>query len=286
MELGPDGSMTVVKDTSVAVRLSEGLVLGGPLDPDAVDRGLQALRRLIVEFDMASHPLRAVATAALRMTADPSPFLEPAQQLLGVRIEIIDGLEEALMVSRGAVHGLDAGGAPWVVVDIGGRSTELCWQDAKGGWNPVSIRMGVVGLTDEFINSDPPTVKELTALRGEVRRRLDELLPRALPGRLVGVAGTASTLGRLEVGAPGWNRDLVHGCTVSRASLIAWLDKTVSMTVEEREARLGLGPSRADVFPAGLCILDEVMVHLDRGDLVVSANGLRIGAALSILEET
>ncbi|HUT77054.1 MAG TPA: Ppx/GppA family phosphatase, partial [Polyangia bacterium] len=125
----------VLRDTSVPVRLSEGLLPGGALLPAAVDRGLRALERLVREFDLRRLPVRAVATAALRITADPESFTRPAAELLGAPIEIVDGLAEALLTVRGALLGLPGRG-PTIVLDIGGQSTELCWSAPGGGWNP------------------------------------------------------------------------------------------------------------------------------------------------------
>lgn len=285
LRAGPGGSPEVVQDTSRAVRLSQDLEPSGPLSPMAIARGLETIERLAVEFHMASRPVRAVGTAALRLTGDPTPFVEPAEELIGARIEIIDGIQEALLVSRGAVLGLSDDGGPWLVIDVGGRSTEICCRDPDGVWNPVSLPIGVVDLMTDFLDGDPPSPEAVDRLRARVRGVLGSAVPEETAGRLVGVAGTASTLGRLEAGIDGWDRDAIHGIRITRESLRGWLAHALELTTAERMTAMGLGPARADVFPAGLCVLAEAMSHLGRNEMTVSANGLRIGAAMSLLEE-
>jgi len=280
----PDGSVRVAADTSRAVRLSEGLSPGGDLLPRAVARGLAALEAIAGEFSLQGAEVAAVATAVLRMARDPGIFTVPAAELLGAPVRILGGDEEALMMSRGAVHGLEARGRPRIVVDVGGQSTELCWETAALAWRPESIPLGVVALSERHLKGDPPGAAQIGALRAEVRRGLEGAVPRELAGDLVGVAGTATALGRLVLGIGGFDREAIHGCAVDRATLARWTTRALSMTTAERARELGLGPGRADVFPAGLCVLEEVMDHLGASRLTVSANGLRVGAALSILE--
>lgn len=281
---GAPGDVAVLRDVSVVVRLSEGLRPGAALEPRAVARGLEALERLTRDFELRNKPLRAVGTAVLRMTSDPTPFTAPAQEILGTGIEILDGGQEALLVGRGAIVGLPLSG-PFVVADVGGQSTEVCWQDRNAGWHPLSMPSGVVGLTERFLASDPPLDDQVAALRGSVRETLTGALPAGGEGRLVAVAGTATTLGMLELGLRRWHRERVHGLELSRDQVREWLDRICAVDSITRTERYGIRPGRADVFPAGLCVLVEILDHLGHGRFTVSANGLRIGAALSLLED-
>jgi exopolyphosphatase/guanosine-5'-triphosphate,3'-diphosphate pyrophosphatase len=282
--VGADGVPAVLRDTSVPVRLSEGLLPGGPLLPAAVGRGLRTLERLVADFGLRGLPARAVATAALRMAADPATFTGPASAILGAPIEIIDGIAEALLTVRGALLGLPDRG-PWIVLDIGGQSTELCWSAPGGEWTPVSVPLGVVGLTAAHLAHDPARPEELAELGDDVSAALERSVPRDLPGALVAVAGTATTLAWLESGQGRWDRRLIHGKGLSRERASIWLGRMLEHDAAGRTERFGVGAGRADVFPAGLVILDRVLGHLGREDFVVSANGLRVGAALSILPE-
>ncbi len=281
---GADGAPAVIGDTSVPVRLSEGLAPGGALLPAAVDRGLRTLERLVSDFGLPGRPIRAVGTAVLRMAADPRPFTGPAAAILGAPVEIIDEATEALLTVRGALLGLPGGG-PRIVLDIGGQSTELCWSSRGGGWTPVSLPLGVVALTARFLKRDPPRPRDLAALGDAVSAQLADRVPRDPTGTLVAVAGTATTLARLELGGGSFDRGRIHGLGMDRGRLASWLGRMLEHDAAGRTERFGVSAGRSDVFPAGLVVLDRVLGHFGREEFVVSANGLRVGAALSILSE-
>jgi len=280
---GGDGRFTVTDDVSTAVRLSEGLVPGGRLSPVAVERCLKNLEEMAPRFGVARTPTRAVGTQVLRMTSAPEEFTDRAREILGVEVEIIDGREEALLVFRGAMLGLDAEG-PWIVFDIGGQSTELCFRGDGGALVPLSIPLGVVGLSERFLADDPPTPEQVAALEVHIRAAIADAIPTGMVGELLGVAGTSTSLGALEVSCGGFDREKIHGAIVSRERLRHWLSTLLAITAAKRTALYGIGHARADVFPTGLMLLDAVLAHLGRDRVRVSVNGLRVGAALSILE--
>ncbi len=280
---GPAG-IEVVQDVSLVARLSEGLKDGGPLSPTAVFRGLEILKTLYTRFDLGQKPLRAVGTAVLRMARDPEVFLEPAKEILGVDVEIVSGEEEALLVSKGASLGLNQE-ITWVVADVGGQSTEICWQDEKGHFTPISLPIGVVGLTSRFIKSDPPISDEVHALTLQVRKVLSEAVPTDIKGQLLGVAGTATTLGMLDLDLNTWHRKKVHGFEMSDTRLKKWQTRILEATTKERQERYGVRPGRADVFPAGILVLSEILAHLNRDAFTISANGLRVGIALEMMTQ-
>lgn len=279
-----DGAFHVALDASHVTRLSEGLAPSGPLAAGAVQRSLLALEEIAKRFDLRGKPLRAVGTACLRMTSDPRPFLEPAHEILGVEVEVISGAEEASLTSRGAGLGLGVP-LPHCIVDVGGQSTEICWREDGPGERSVSLDLGVVSLSARFLGADPPVPSEIDALRAHVRETLREAVPPRLPGALVAVAGTATTLGAAHLGLAAWDRSKVHGLDMQRESLIALGAAVMAAPILERAARFHIHPGRADVFPAGIVILEEVLDHLGRGSFVISANGLRVGVARVLLEE-
>jgi exopolyphosphatase/guanosine-5'-triphosphate,3'-diphosphate pyrophosphatase len=277
-----DQGPEIVHDVSVPVRLSEGLTAGGKLKPSAVMRGLAMLEELCKRFDLQSKPLKVVGTAVLRMAANPEIFTRPAKDILGVGVEIITGEQEALLASEGAVFEI-SGPGPWIVIDVGGQSTEICFQDPKGDWNPVSLPMGVVGLTQELFSHDPPTGDELAALGQKIEPIISKAVSRDLRGRLVGVAGTATTLGLIELKLTTWQREKVHGLEIGEDRLAHWLEEMLSITARERTNRYRISPGRADVFPSGLFIIGTLLRYLNLGVLTVSANGLRVGVALGLI---
>lgn len=267
----------------MVVRLSEGLEKGGALKKAAVMRGLDTLEKLVDRFDLKNKPLRAVATAVLRMTSDPLIFTIAAKEILGVDIEILTGEEEAMFGGFGAVFGLGQSDS-WIVCDIGGQSTEVSWKsDYDAG--AVSLPMGVVGLTADFAPTDPPLAGEIEALCKHARATFKEKIPSDLKGELIGVAGTATTVAMLDLQLKTWQREKVHGHKMDRGALCMWRDKMASITARERTNVYGVRHGRADVFPAGLSIMDELMKHLGRNNFIASANGLRVGVAIKMLQE-
>jgi exopolyphosphatase / guanosine-5'-triphosphate,3'-diphosphate pyrophosphatase len=222
------------------------------------------------------------ATAVLRKTGFPEDFVRPAEEMLKAPIEIITGEEEAILTCTGAVLGIPVSSS-WVVMDVGGQSTEVGYKEA-GEWRGVSLDFGVVSLTERFVPTDPPTADEIAQVGAEVARILDESLPAALKGNLLGVAGTATTLGMLSIGAKEWSRDKVHGLSMTLEDVVYWKNQMAACTSKERTDKYRVRPLRADVFPSGICIMEEMIRFLGKDSFTISANGLRIGLAMSLLK--
>jgi len=276
------GHVNIVRDFSVPTRLSEDLKLGGELKPQAVKRGLLTLEKIYSDFNLEKKRIITVATAVLRNTSNPEVFIEPATKILHQKIEILSGADEAMYTNRGAIVGIETK-EPWIIVDIGGQSTELSWIESNKQ-KTISLEFGVVNLTEHFIKNDPPKSDEILALCREIRLTLSKKITNNLKGNILGVAGTATTLGLVNAGIKEWKRDKVHGQLIDKETVKKWTKNIAMATIEERTKRYGVRPGRADVFATGLCILDEIMSYLKRDSFTISANGLRIGIALSLLD--
>ncbi|MCK9521745.1 MAG: hypothetical protein M0R76_01720 [Proteobacteria bacterium] len=279
------GQFSVLRDTSLPVRLSEGVTRDGRLSETAMARGLAGLRELRDTFDMARVPVKAVGTAVLRMASNAAAFTEPAGRILGHPIDIIDAKTEAQYSSRGALLDMpDFAGA--AVLDVGGQSTELSLRPDDDAWAFLSLPLGVVRLTERVSGGERLTTARIDAMRGLVRDALAEAAfpfsPRSVP-RLVGVGGTATTLGRLEQGLETFDRDRIHRLALERDTVRRWLYRMAALATEERMARTGLRAQRADVFPAGIAIILEMLDFLGLQRFVVSTYGLRVGVAISLL---
>ncbi len=263
--------------------MSEGLEGEGALKPIAVARCLMALEKIVTKFQPKHKRFRAVGTAALRMASNEEVFLAPAAEILGTEVEIISGQEEAVLVGQSAAFGTPLDGHPITSVDVGGQSTEICAVDGDS-LTPSSLPFGVVSLTTRFIESDPPAKSELDAIREETFRILRTKWSGDVCGEVVGVAGTATTLGRLAQGSKEYRREDIHGLRMSRTELSEWRMRISGLTAAERISKLGVPAMRADVFPAGLVVLECLLDHLGRDGFVISTNGLRYGVAMKLLE--
>ena len=278
-----NGEIIIQHDNSFPVRLSEGLVPGGDLRPQAVVRGLSAIEKIAQVFDYHTSHSRAVGTAVLRMAQNPEAFTGPAEKILGTPVEIIDGAEEARFTAIGAIFGLPER-TDWAILDIGGQSTELSSRSRDGAWQSVSMPLGVVGITEKYFSQEKPTLEEQAHARATVRQLLKEHLTPQLHGRLVCVGGTPTTLAKLVHRMEKWDRDKVHGSPVTLADTQKWMDISAKVDVATRIEKYDMKAGRADIFPAGVLILDEMLQYLGKDSFTVSANGLRVGLALTLLD--
>ena len=190
---------------SEITRLGRGVDATGRLDPSAVERTLDCLREYRQAIDDHNPAaVRFIATSAARDAANRSDFLQPAEAILGAVPEVLSGRQEAETAFRGAVSELDPAEGPFLVVDIGGGSTELSLGE-RHCTDALSLDIGSVRLTEKYIHHDPPLPEELSACLSVTELHLDDAV-RAIdalggPCRLVGVAGTITTVARGGAGS-------------------------------------------------------------------------------------
>lgn len=233
----------------------------------------------------------ATATSAVRDAANKHEFSEYIKQVTGITIEILSGKEEAALTYLGTVSGFPGTGAGFAVLDIGGGSTELTFPNpgARNG-NPrlhqYSIDVGAVRLTERFFRDDPPTPAEVGSARTYIREELSQVRNPGLSGyRLVGVAGTVTTLACLDQGLPEFEVSRVAGYRMNSERVGSWCQKLCSMRSSEIRALSNAAEGRADILGAGTLILSEFMSLFGCTDLTVSERGLRYGRALKAWED-
>jgi exopolyphosphatase / guanosine-5'-triphosphate,3'-diphosphate pyrophosphatase len=278
-----DGRLEEVERLLTITRLGDGVDANGRLAPEAMERvaacvGRYAARARELE---AETPL-AVATSAVRDAANGEEFLARLEREHGVRTRLLAGEDEARLTLRGVASGRRLG-APVVVCDIGGGSTELIAGTAGDVRFAVSIDMGCVRLSERHLRDDPPTAEQLEA----VRREVTELLPHDVPGgQLIGVAGTITTLATIDLGLDEELPERVDGHNLARETVEAELKRLAGLPLEQRRAVRGLMPQRAPTIVAGAAILAQVMAELGAGSLSVSERDILHGAALAAGDET
>ena len=269
-------------------RLGRGVDATGRLDAEAVARTLDCLRgyrEAIDAHDVAG--LRATATSAVRDASNRDDFLAPAASILGITPEVLSGPDEAVVAFSGAVSDLEAASGPFLVLDIGGGSTELSIGTERCD-GAISLDIGSVRLTEKHIHHDPPLAEELSACLTVTALHLDDAV-RAMPSlgagcRLVGVAGTITTVAAVEIGLPVYDRDRIHHFRLSKAAVEDVFRTLATEPLVDRVGNPGLHPGRADVIVAGVCILAQVMRYFDFDECLVSESDLLDGLALSLLE--
>jgi exopolyphosphatase / guanosine-5'-triphosphate,3'-diphosphate pyrophosphatase len=284
----------------VITRLGKGVDRSGRFDPAALARTLEVLagyaeacRRHGVERR------RVVATSATRDAADRRLFLDGVRELLGVEAEVLTGQAEAAATYLGAIAGgvrggqadaqADAAGLrgdqPTLVVDIGGGSTELIYGHGAAARAMVSLDIGCVRLFERHLHSDPPTAAEVAALRADVAAHLDrvgEVLDPAAAERVVGVAGTVTTITAIALGLEAYDPRRIHLATVDAAEVAAAAAKLAAMTVAERAALPVMARGREDVIAAGALLLDELVQRFQIQQVVASEADILDGVLLGL----
>ncbi len=273
-------------------RLGAGVDATGELAPESIERCLSVLREYRQIMDKFSvTKARLAATSAARDASNGDDFLRAAGEASGVVPELLEGTEEGRLSMTGALSDLGHEGGPFLVLDIGGGSTELV-----AGLDPddpelvvVSLQAGCVRVTERFLHSDPPTLDELEAAEAMVNGLLEQAIaehPRFLAThRLVGLAGTVTTLASLHLGLDIYDRDLVHHHVLTAADVYDWYRALAAEVTTARLDRAGMVPGREDVIVGGALILACVMARFGFDECLVSEADILDGMAASLLEE-
>lgn len=289
MVAGQDGSQ-LARELRVT-RLGEGVDATHALSASAIERTVEVLRSYREQMDgLGVVAARVVATSAVRDASNGRDFLDAAADAARMPVELLSGDEEGRLAYAGAVSDLDENAGPYVVLDIGGGSTELIAQ-VEGEPDPrvVSLDLGCVRLTERHLRHDPPLAAEIDQAVGTIRRDLEQAaaaLPvlREVPQRatLVGLAGTVTTLSMLAHGWSVYEWRRVHHSELTAEAVGTWTAKLADETVSERAARTGMAEGREDVIVGGALVLREVMRSFGFARCVVSESDILDGLVASI----
>jgi exopolyphosphatase/guanosine-5'-triphosphate,3'-diphosphate pyrophosphatase len=288
-ERGDDGHLRVIDDLKDQPRLARGLAASGRLHPEAMDRAVEAVGRMVQAAERRGvEKIALVATSAVRDAANGAEFAARIKQEIGVPLEVIDGETEARLAFLSVREHFAITRGRTVVADIGGGSLELVL--AVGGLveHVVSLPFGAVRATEQYLGPGVDPEAGVRRLRSVVRQRLRRQVPaREWSGaRLFGSGGSYTNTARIlqarEKGATATTP--VHGTTVGVGDMERILDWAATLTVEERRRIPGLNPERADIILAGLAVATEVVEHFDAPGVTVSAFGLREGLLLHLAQ--
>ncbi|HET6833728.1 MAG TPA: Ppx/GppA phosphatase family protein [Acidimicrobiales bacterium] len=281
------GGLDILDRRNTITRLGQGVGTSGRLAPEAVERTLACLRGYHEILDRHGvDRVRVAATSASRDAANREEFFDAVQALIGTRPELLSGDEEGRLSFRGATGDLDPATGPFLVVDIGGGSTEfIVGTDRVEG--VMSVDIGCVRLTEKFLLHDPPQAEELSACISLTDAYLDDVV-RELPAAaeahtLVGLAGTVTTVAAVEIGLETYDRDRIHQFHLTHE---AAEDVFRTLATEARADRIhnpGLEEARADVIVAGCCVLVALFRHFGFDEMIVSEADILDGLALSLL---
>jgi len=274
----------VVRDMEI-VRLGQGVDETGQFHPDAIARTLAAVDKFAAEIAKRGvEKIRFCATSATRDATNRHLFVDGVRERLGIELEVISGDEEAALSYAGAIKDLDPSNGPFLVVDIGGGSTEFVF-----GTSTVeaarSVNIGCVRMTERHFASNPATAEQIELARTDIQAAIAQaaaVVPITKAKTLVAVAGTATTVAAAALDLPEYDRYAIH---LSRISAQQTHDAATMFATSTREQRLALGymhPGRVDVIAAGSLVLSEIMKATGASEFVASESDILDGMAFSL----
>jgi exopolyphosphatase/guanosine-5'-triphosphate,3'-diphosphate pyrophosphatase len=278
------------------VRLGQGVDATGELNPEAIERTRVALHDYVdLMRDAGVSTVRMVATSATRDARNRDDFFamtatELGRVVPGAQAEVITGDEEARLSFAGAVGELSSAEGPFVVVDLGGGSTEVVLGDARGVQAAYSADIGCVRLTERHLHGNPPTPEEVVSARFFAEQRLAQafgVVPVERAHTWVGVAGTMTTIAAVALDLPEYDSEKVHLTRLSLDELRTVCHRLIGMNHDERAALGPMHPGRVDVIGGGAVIAEVLADDLARragiSELIVSEHDILDGIALSLV---
>jgi exopolyphosphatase/guanosine-5'-triphosphate,3'-diphosphate pyrophosphatase len=300
-DVDPDrNALSDVQRRMEIVRLGQGVDATGRLAPDALARTFAMLDEYARAIsDSGASAVRLVATSATRDASNAAEFSDGVRRILGVEPEVVSGSEEAHLSFSGATaelgHGsvpgqLDQPAPPFLVVDIGGGSTEFVLgtpeSDARSGLAAISVDIGCVRLTERHLHDDPPDSEQVAAATRDIDAALAtvaESVPVASARTLVGLAGSVTTLTAVALNLAAYDPARIHHARLSAGRVHEVTVSLLGQGHEQRAANPVIHPGRVDVIGAGAMILDRIMARFGFTELVASEHDILDGIAWSIV---
>lgn len=270
------------------VRLGEGVDKTRRFSDAALARTFEACRDYAGRISsLSAERVRFVATSASRDATNHDAFFDGVRTILGVDVEVISGGEEAALSFAGATQELLMApdvAAPYLVVDIGGGSTEFVL-GTRSVEAARSVDIGCVRLFERHLHADPATPSQIDAARADVVRAIglaEQRVPMRKASTLVGLAGSVTTVAALALGLEEYDAERIHRSRISAAAVHNVTERLLAMTRAERAGLGVMHPGRADVIGAGALVLDTIVSRLGVAEVLVSEHDILDGIALSI----
>jgi exopolyphosphatase/guanosine-5'-triphosphate,3'-diphosphate pyrophosphatase len=287
-DLDGPGATDVVRRMEI-VRLGEGVDRTGRLSPDALARTFAVLDEYSeIIRDLGVDATRMVATSATRDATNRDEFVAGVAARLGVEPEVVSGEEEAALSFAGATRELRARSdleAPYLVVDIGGGSTEFVLGDQAGPRAARSVDIGCVRMTERHLVDDPPTGQQVDAARADIAAAIEDAsasVPVEQAKTMIGLAGSVTTVVALVLGLDRYDPARIHHAQVSAADVHRVTTSLLHATRAERAALPVMHPGRVDVIGGGALVLDTILSQVGFSSVVASEHDILDGIAFSL----
>ena len=273
--------------TMEIVRLGQGVDQNKAFHPDAIDRTLKAVE--LFRDQIASkgvEKIRFCATSATRDATNRSLFTDGVRDILGIEVEVIPGEEEAELSFIGATKELRQSDAPFLVVDIGGGSTEFVFGSEKVDFAK-SVNIGCVRMSERHLNTQPPSMAQIAQAIVDIDIAITQaaaVVPITTAKTLVAVAGTATTVAAAALELTDYDRHLIHLSRIS-SDKVHKVAVTFQSMNKDQIASLGfMHPGRVDVITAGSLVLSRIMAATGATEFVASESDILDGMAWSLIK--
>lgn len=284
-----DGTMESISKEKESVRLGSGSGDYSNIQDSAMDRGISCLKRFKTLADSHRAEIRAVATSALREALNREIFIKRAKKETGIRIDIINGLEEARLIYLGILQGLPIYKKRILMIDIGGGSTEILIGEKSDILFSISLKMGAVRLTERFFQKETIEMSDIQRCRFHIESLLTPILPEVQkwkPDIIVGSSGSVTSIGSMVLAQKGEKRDRLNGFQFSFSELRSIREELNSAnTIKKRIKIPGLEEKRADIIVAGSIVLEEIFRTFNLKELTISDLALREGIVFDTVEK-
>ena len=273
-----NGKSTTIIDTNNISRLGEGLLKTGIISDDAMNRNIEALREFMKSAKEENvKEITAVGTMCLRTANNSDMFLKKAKDELGLIIKVIPGEEEARLSYLAVLSTIGNTDKNVVVFDTGGGSTEFIFGKGANLNNRISLNLGAVHPTEEFLISDPVSNDELKKMQDHMMSFFSEKITEKKADYLIGIGGTVTSMGAVMHKMIKYDPKRIQGSQMSLDEVKSQIELYKNKTIEERKQIPGLQPKRADVILAGAGIINTIMEIFMIDSFTISDRGLRHG---------
>ena len=281
-------AIEILDDTHAIARLGEGVDSSQRINSDAIERVCNHLKNCRERaIELGSNVIRAFGTSALRDATNKQNFITAVKRNTGVDLVELSGSEEAQFTFSGAGFGLSTP-EEYAVIDIGGGSTELAFGSILSGsiYQSKSVDVGAVRITERCFSSLPPTLTQINEASSIIDDVLSGLFPIPPEIQLIGVAGTVTTLGALDLQVENFRDEKLNGHRISREKVCVLCNNLLAKSYDEIEGLPQVSSQRADIITAGALILQRFLEKFDIPELSVSTKGIRYGLLQHMLTIT